>query len=101
MALVQCRECGREISDQAIACPQCGHPQRRAAPMSPLVKLVLGALVLILVGMFAIGIFLAWLAPRASYPIDVDMPPGSVSPTSLHSECSPHAVCARTQIAFS
>lgn len=26
MALVQCSECNREISDQAAACPQCGHP---------------------------------------------------------------------------
>jgi hypothetical protein len=26
MALVKCRECGREISDQATACPHCGVP---------------------------------------------------------------------------
>jgi len=26
MALKPCRECGREISDQAFACPQCGAP---------------------------------------------------------------------------
>ena len=26
MALVTCPECGREISDQATACPGCGHP---------------------------------------------------------------------------
>jgi len=28
MALVACPESGREISDQALACPQCGHPVR-------------------------------------------------------------------------
>lgn len=28
MALHSCRECGREISDQAVACPHCGAPMR-------------------------------------------------------------------------
>lgn len=27
MALIQCPECKREISDKAAACPQCGCPQ--------------------------------------------------------------------------
>ena len=26
MALVNCRECGKQISDQAAACPNCGAP---------------------------------------------------------------------------
>jgi hypothetical protein len=26
MALIHCRECGREISDQAESCPGCGYP---------------------------------------------------------------------------
>ena len=26
MALIKCPECDREISDQAKACPNCGHP---------------------------------------------------------------------------
>lgn len=26
MALIQCRECGKQVSDQASACPQCGAP---------------------------------------------------------------------------
>lgn len=30
MALVACTECGREISDKAGACPQCGAPVRAA-----------------------------------------------------------------------
>lgn len=28
MPLVPCPECGRQISTQADACPQCGHPNR-------------------------------------------------------------------------
>src|SRR5207249_7001591 len=27
-----CANCGKEISDQAPSCPQCGHPQRGVAP---------------------------------------------------------------------
>lgn len=26
MAMTKCRECGREVSDQAAACPGCGAP---------------------------------------------------------------------------
>ena len=29
MALIQCKECGRDVSDQANACPGCGFPLRR------------------------------------------------------------------------
>lgn len=32
MALVNCRECSREISDQAPACPHCGAPKAIASP---------------------------------------------------------------------
>lgn len=30
MALTRCPECEREISDQAAACPHCGHPLQQA-----------------------------------------------------------------------
>lgn len=26
MALIKCKECGKEFSDRAEACPQCGNP---------------------------------------------------------------------------
>lgn len=26
MALIKCKECGKEISSEAVSCPQCGHP---------------------------------------------------------------------------
>ena len=29
VALVSCAECGAKVSDQAKACPSCGHPTRR------------------------------------------------------------------------
>jgi len=32
MALIKCKECGHEISDEALVCPNCGKPQRDKAP---------------------------------------------------------------------
>ena len=32
MALIACRECGRQISDQAATCPQCGAPVKVRSP---------------------------------------------------------------------
>jgi uncharacterized membrane protein YvbJ len=26
MALIKCSECGHEVSDEALSCPNCGHP---------------------------------------------------------------------------
>src|SRR3954467_4795628 len=34
MGLVQCPECGKDISDQAAACPGCGKPMAAAAGSS-------------------------------------------------------------------
>src|SRR5437867_2821594 len=28
MSLIDCAACGRQISSEAISCPQCGHPNR-------------------------------------------------------------------------
>lgn len=33
MALINCVECGKEISDQARACPNCGNPSEEQAKM--------------------------------------------------------------------
>lgn len=30
MAMIKCKECGKEISDQARACPYCGCPSEEA-----------------------------------------------------------------------
>ncbi|MDR7192040.1 hypothetical protein [Luteimonas terrae] len=100
MALVRCKECQREISDRAIACPQCGDP-KRVASSSRGIKVLLGVLVFILVLMFAAGILFAWLAPKAAYPIEIELPQRSDSSTSLHIECFPHAVCASTLVVSS
>ncbi|MFI5458653.1 MAG: zinc-ribbon domain-containing protein [Isosphaerales bacterium] len=43
MALINCPECKREVSDNALSCPQCGYPiaagaKRDSAPDPPLEK---------------------------------------------------------------
>ncbi len=36
MALIECPECGREVSSSAAACPACAYPlQRETPPVSP------------------------------------------------------------------
>ena len=35
MAMIQCKECGKDISDAAAACPQCGCPVAKAAETAP------------------------------------------------------------------
>lgn len=34
MALIPCPECNRSVSDQAVACPGCGHPMRAASNLN-------------------------------------------------------------------
>ena len=34
MALINCYECGKEISDMAMTCPKCGAPQKQAGKFS-------------------------------------------------------------------
>ena len=33
MALINCPECSKSISDQSISCPSCGFPTTRAVPL--------------------------------------------------------------------
>lgn len=35
MALIKCKECGREVSSAATACPGCAHPMAGAVHTKP------------------------------------------------------------------
>jgi predicted amidophosphoribosyltransferase len=35
MALINCPECNKEISDMAESCPHCGFPIAKKAPLKP------------------------------------------------------------------
>ncbi|HEY9286247.1 MAG TPA: zinc ribbon domain-containing protein [Pyrinomonadaceae bacterium] len=55
MALIACKECGAEVSDQAKACPRCGRPVESTR------KQIMGGLLLLaVVGYFALR-YLGWL----------------------------------------
>jgi hypothetical protein len=34
MALINCPECGHEVSDKAFTCPNCGNPLRKQSPVN-------------------------------------------------------------------
>ena len=75
MALVACRECGTEISDQAAACPKCGAPPKLTAK-SLLKKPILIAAVVLGFVVLVSGVFFredieeayeGWMNPTSRY----------------------------------
>ena len=65
MALVKCRECGKEVSDQASSCPNCDYqltPQQDIASEAPVKKtsvkwmsVQLTGTIMIIIGLFNFG----------------------------------------------
>ncbi len=47
MALINCRECNEQISDQAISCPKCGAQLPKTKTQNFLVKIVLIGVILV------------------------------------------------------
>ncbi|MEI6177143.1 MAG: zinc-ribbon domain-containing protein, partial [Verrucomicrobiota bacterium] len=48
MALIKCKECGKEISTSAKACPSCGAPLKKRAGCG---CLAVGLLAILIIGM--------------------------------------------------
>lgn len=78
MALIKCPDCGKEFSDQAAACPNCGrpnktveqsaeHPQAQPQPQPPKeekpknTKLSIAALIVVILGTISTTAALVWL----------------------------------------
>lgn len=58
MALIKCPECGKEISDKASACPNCGYKTKKEIQVNKKQIIVLIALIIAVVGIiFGIRIF--------------------------------------------
>ena len=71
MAMINCGECGRSISDQAVACPGCGapvlrSPTRTAVPVSSSNgrQILLAVLGLAAIGIVGLGILAIVPAPK-------------------------------------
>jgi uncharacterized membrane protein YvbJ len=58
MALIKCKECGHEISDEALACPNCGKPQRDKPPAVSLSRQMVVYFVSLFLPPF--GLWYAW-----------------------------------------
>ncbi|CAH0175147.1 hypothetical protein SRABI81_01321 [Stenotrophomonas lactitubi] len=72
MALVACEECGRQISDQAEACPNCGRPNRPRPVAIPAQgsngssdRRKTGCAVVVLIG--AVAVLVAMCSPRSDH----------------------------------
>lgn len=58
MPLIKCPECGKEISDKAFACPNCGNPSKEEKPIlieqtrKKYKKVQLVSVLILLVGFF-------------------------------------------------
>ena len=72
MAFVQCAECGREISSEAVACPQCGKPGVAARKKAQDNKQLI-ACVLMLVGPFVARALLEPLAGGATFLVGLGL----------------------------
>lgn len=58
MAMTECKECGKHISDQATSCPGCGAPTPpKAKPrLSPVMRFLGGIVVVVIVGAGVAGV---------------------------------------------
>lgn len=48
MALIKCPECGKEISDEAKICPNCGAKSEQKRTTDNIIRIVIGASLLII-----------------------------------------------------
>ncbi len=49
MALLKCPECGKEVSDQAKSCPNCGYPLKKSKFPAWIVLCIIGILVVVII----------------------------------------------------
>lgn len=73
MALIECRECGKQISDQAMSCPNCGAPIARELQGAYTMRPQAAALpvrnvgFLLGLGIFLVPIIFVWFLLRQGY----------------------------------
>ena len=90
MALINCPECGSQVSDSAGACPNCGHPLRGNKPSkSKAAKLKTGAIVNVIGGLGWLLMF-AYLCMRPSTTSNESKSSSSVT-VSVSGESIGHA----------
>ena len=73
MALIYCSECGKQISEYALTCPNCGAPvsipmQPKSSPSVPKRESSGKATAALILG---ISSLIAWLFPLFGYPVSI------------------------------
>jgi hypothetical protein len=59
MPFIACSACQHQISDEAASCPNCGHPQKRPAPVTPKPQNQPAGAAGIIVGLVIVGVVVA------------------------------------------
>ena len=66
MAIIPCRECSHQVSDQAISCPSCGVPIAPAVKTTPYRMGVVSRVLIILMALWTLGTILWLFVPRGA-----------------------------------
>lgn len=84
MALIQCPECGKDVSDAAFSCPACGHPLKVKEKVKINRKIVIIVAVLLIA---VLGVWISnnvlWGNDRIAYEIMVECADNFKDPSSL------------------
>ena len=86
MALIKCPECGREVSDRADSCPNCGCPVKKTSPVGT-VKIKMPS-----------DIVVGWVGLFSSRNATVTDDNGNVLWEGKHGEMAKFKVDGKTQI---
>jgi hypothetical protein len=65
MALMNCRECGQQVSSDATACPHCGARARHRFPLGKALLLLLAAVTIMIPTCYGIRVYQAEQAEAA------------------------------------
>ena len=69
MAIIPCRECAHQVSDQAASCPSCGAPVAHAVKTRPRGKRVIARMLITLMTLWTLGTLLWLLVPSGRQAI--------------------------------
>ena len=73
MALMKCKECGRDVSDKAKACPNCGWKVRK--PVGPVGYIIVGVL--------GIAVFIPIILSSIEHPQQTQVQPTQSTPAPV------------------
>lgn len=99
MALVQCPECGREMSDKAAQCPGCGYaveteePVKRRSRVPALILVGCGLIVLSPFIVLLLGVFATLFVPTAIETVlEAKIAQAKNAITAIESACQNYAI---------